>query len=257
MSSGTDTDTTPTHLFVAIPNNSGSTLAARLISQSPDFLTLGSEGQHVDGFDGPIPRDLGSALVFTETPVLADAESYDWRAIEEAWERRWAAAAEMNPRGKVRLEKSPPNVMRVPLLAHRFPRSRFVIGCRDPYAMVEGIMRRRPEVAVERAARHALSCLRWTQSNASWMMGRALITSYETMCAEPGKFVDGVARLCGTTPVPLAADVTLTIKGRTSRGVVDYNAEQIDRLTAGQIEAITAVLMADECTVRQMGYTLR
>ena len=126
------------HLFICVPNNSGSSLVQKLLALSPTVATLPEEGQHVDGYAGPVPRELGVTHFYSVSDAFTNPESYDWLKIRRVWEQYWEAD---NPKAAIRVEKSPPNVVRIHMLDAEFPEAHFVISWRNPYAMAEGILR--------------------------------------------------------------------------------------------------------------------
>ena len=145
------------HLFICVPNNSGSSLVQKLLASSPTVATLPQEGQHVDGFAGPVPRELGVTHFYSESDVFTKAESYDWPEIRRVWQLHWEGD---NPKAAIRVEKSPPNVVRIQMLDAEFPEAHFIISWRNPYAMAEGILRNNGQAQVAQAGRHSINMLK-------------------------------------------------------------------------------------------------
>ena len=54
------------HLFLLVPNNSGSSILHDLIATSPDVAILPGEGQFCDNFVGPLAYQYGVAHFFTK-----------------------------------------------------------------------------------------------------------------------------------------------------------------------------------------------
>ena len=79
------------------------------------------------------------------------------------------------------MDKSNPNMMRVPAIKKEFQNSTFIAMVRNPYAQVEGIMRRNGATA-EYAAKFALKCLRYQKQNKLSEKENILFTSYEELC---------------------------------------------------------------------------
>lgn len=230
--------TASTHLFLAIPNNCGSTLAARLISQSEHVATLGAEGQHVPGFAGPIPRERGNALLFTrQLDELQDERFYDWPTIQELWNARW----ERTPGALIRMEKSPPNIARIEMLRDNFPNACFVISWRNPYAQVEGIMRgRRGTIGATTAAWHALSCLDLAR-RALFIPVSQTRMSYERICENPNRLITQVSEMVRVQLPPIDPDAPIKIKGRLWNGIRSTNDEQIERLDPRDVRVISEI----------------
>lgn len=106
--------------------------------------------------------------------------------------------------GEVLVEKSPPNVTRIPYLRSIFPDARFVVWIRDPRA-VSGSTQRWTSTALP------LLMMHW---NAAYMRAIAdldddcHIESYEAFCDDPDATLARIARFCDLAPrvppLPLA-----------------------------------------------------
>src|SRR5262245_51789786 len=157
-----------THLFIISPNNSGSTFLKNALATSSRTWNLVREGQNTFGFSGP--RSIGKrALGWASDPRwiddFVDPTNYDWPAIRRAW---YFQAFSRDARASVFVEKSPPFLLIVDELSRQFANARFLFMVRDPYAVVEGILRRAPRVwrnkvpaerTVSAAATHVMTCL--------------------------------------------------------------------------------------------------
>src|SRR5512145_3089051 len=90
------------HLFVLCPPASGSTLAQRILATSPNVAAMPEEGQTY------VPEIL--FIPERWNPALA----IDWKEVRRSWEKVW------DPAKPVRLEKSPPHLLRAGQLERAF-----------------------------------------------------------------------------------------------------------------------------------------
>jgi len=140
------------HLFLLSINNSGSSILHEKIRQSKYTTTLPDEGQFIQGFSGPNPFVLNCPYMFSERyHDFALEKNYDWESIRTLWNSFWK-------QDSIKVEKSPPNVVRAHMLKRHFENSEFVIQVRNPYQIVTSILKLRPDVSVERSCTHVASC---------------------------------------------------------------------------------------------------
>jgi Sulfotransferase family len=253
-----------THLFVICPNNSGSTFLKNALATSSRTWNLVREGQNTFGFAGP--RSIGKrALGWAADQQWIEAfvdHDYDWQAIKRAW---YFQAFSHDPCASVFVEKSPPFLLIVDELGRQFRNARFLFMVRDPYAVVEGIVRRAPrawrgnlapEQACALAATHVMTCLKYQRRNVEASNGRGVFFTYEQMCAEPDKVERSIAGL-----VPELNDLTLQqrlrVKGLYDETLRDMNEQQIARLSESQRSEITDVFRRNCDVMDFFGYPLR
>ena len=242
------------HLFICVPNNSGSSLVQKLIAQSPNVATLPQEGQHVDGYAGPIPGELGVTHFFSVSDAFTKPESYDWSEIRRVWEQYWEAD---NPAAAIRVEKSPPNVVRIHMLDAEFPEVHFVISWRNPYAMAEGILRNNRQAQVAQAGRHAINMLKSARENIQQYGDRSVVMSYEELTADPQVFLDRLTQLLPEIGSLRAdAEGEIVVKGRRYSGIRDTNAEQIANLAPWMIKQLNRVFERHADVLEHFGYKL-
>lgn len=140
------------HLFLLPINNSGSSILYEKIRQSKYTTTLPDEGQFIQGFAGPNPFLFNCPYMFSERyHDFACEKNYDWEKIKELWNSFWE-------QDLIKVEKSPPNVVRAHMLKRNFDNSQFIIQVRNPYQIVTSILKLRPDVSIERACGHVASC---------------------------------------------------------------------------------------------------
>lgn len=140
------------HLFLLSINNSGSSILYEKIRQSKYTTTLPDEGQFIQGFAGPNPFVLNCPYLFSERyHDFAFEKNYDWDSIKILWNSFWKEDL-------IKVEKSPPNVVRAHMLKRHFENSEFIIQVRNPYQIATSILKLRPDVSIERSCMHVASC---------------------------------------------------------------------------------------------------
>jgi|694.fasta_scaffold06157_1 hypothetical protein len=140
------------HLFLLSINNSGSSILYEKIRQSKYTTTLPDEGQFIRGFSGPNPFVLNCPYMFSERYHDFSLEkNYDWFSIKTLWNSFWEEDL-------IKVEKSPPNVVRAHMLKRHFENSEFIIQVRNPYQIVTSILKLRPDISIERSCAHVASC---------------------------------------------------------------------------------------------------
>jgi hypothetical protein len=140
------------YIFLLSINNSGSSILYEKIRQSKYTTTLPDEGQFIQGFAGPNPFALNCPYMFSERyHDFAFEKNYDWNSIKTLWNSFWKEDL-------IKVEKSPPNVIRAHMLRRHFENSQFIIQVRNPYQIVTSILKLRPDVSIERACGHVASC---------------------------------------------------------------------------------------------------
>lgn len=243
------------HLFVLAPNNSGSTFLTRALGLSPGAWSLPREAQHVEGFAGPSSRGTGTGLLWASTPenlaLFTDPAAYDWERSRRAWHFQ---AEAYQPDASVLALGSPPFLLIAKELATHFVEAQFLVMVRNPYAMVEGILRGTPgALDPAAAARHVMVALQHQRANQQKLGERAICFDYETMCREPDSVAAKISAL-----VPQLGGVLLSrklpVKGNYDEELRDMNADQIARLTPHQISAANSVFDADWPLLEYFGY---
>lgn len=235
-----------THLFIICPNNSGSTFLKHALASSAYTWNLAREGQHTFGFVGPSSSKAELNRQWAATAesiaVFTDADAYDWPATRPAW---YFQAFSASPDAHVFVEKSPPFLLVVDQLAAHFPDARFLFMVRNPYAVVEGILRKSrrawlesvgADAALRIAAAHVVNCLAYQRRNIERWSRQGACFTYEEMCADPRR----VERLIADQ-VPGLDDVNLRQRLRVheyDEPLRNMNAQQVSRLGADQWKII-------------------
>ena len=196
--------------------------------------------------------------------VLRDPAHYDWPRTRAAWYFQTYAR---DPLAPVFVEKSSTSLLIVGDLARHFRNTKFLFMVRNPYAVCEGICRKRQRrpwglsTALERetletvAARHVATCLAIQRRNIEAYGDRGVFFTYEAMCREPERVARKIQDL-----VPELDDLNLRqrlwVHSDYHEMLTDMNARQIARLDAGQIQAINLELQKHRAVLNHFGYEI-
>lgn len=232
------------NLFLICPNNSGSTFLKGIMANSHNTWNLKREGQHMVGFQGVSTSGIGAELLWATDKWLSyftDEKAYDWPKTKKAW---YFTATALNPNASVFFTKSPPAIVWVEQLKQHFSNSKFIFMVRNPYAVVEGIARRkrdkfpRQEI-IGMAATHIMKCFELQIENIENHQD-ALFFTYEDMCSAPDKIADQLASF-----VPdlndLKMDIAIPVKGNYCESLRDMNEQQINNLSKDDLTEINRV----------------
>ncbi|MEM6479188.1 MAG: sulfotransferase, partial [Pseudomonadota bacterium] len=173
-----------------------------------------------------------------------------------AWYFQASAA---RPDASVFLKKSPPHLLISEALCAAFPHSYFILMVRNPFATVEGILRRKMwdldrAEKTRLAAQHVLNCFRKQLENRKALGSRGLWLTYEALCKNPRSTAEDISLF-----LPELGDLTfekkVPVKGLYDEPARDFNADQIARLSEADIRIISNVLSQDMPTLRDVGYS--
>ena len=253
------------HLFLLCPNNSGSTYLSRALATSQSVWSLPREGQHMVGFAGPSTIETPWPLIWgAQEGSLAhfrDSPDYDWERTKRAWYFHANAARDDAP---VFHTKSPPFLLIADQLAANFVNTSFLFMVRDPYATLEGIMRRHIAAGTvaevgrlpEIAARHLVTCYRYQRDNIAKFADRSKFFRYEDLCADPQAVANSIAELM---PELEGLDLTqkLAVKGSYDEPLRNMNKDQIARLSAAEIEMANEIFCPNAELLSHFDYSIR
>lgn len=233
----TEPATTPTYLFILCPPYSGSTLLWRLVATSTRASILPTEGQFL-----PEVRDEMRAAAWEPDHDVS------WPRIKTVWDGYWDHAK------PVLVEKSPPNAARAREIVEHFDPVAFLVMVRNPYAHVEGLMRRNGWHAARAAAFAAMTLD--VQTDNARTLPDAVHFTYEELAADPAGVLGRVREL-----LPVLDDMDATgefaihsVDGTVARGVVNLNARKIRRLSGRSLRAINTVLDEHHDAMAFWGY---
>ena len=264
-----------THLFVVVPNNSGSTFLKEALRTCAATWNIEHEGWRTLGFAGPMPHDpVGPAppnafpaLLWASEPrwlrLLSDRGAYDWPRTRQAW---YFQAFAQDPQATVFVAKWPPFVLCTDQLREAFPVAKFLFMLRNPYAVCEGICRKYAHLAdamaaegktlEERAATHVASCFAHQRRNLVRHGDCGVFFTYEAMCAEPERTERDIAAL-----VPALRHLSLRqrlgVKDNTyNEPLTNMNVRQLERLTRAQFDRLNSVFRRHADTLGYFGYEI-
>jgi tetratricopeptide (TPR) repeat protein len=123
------------HVFLLGFPRSGTTLLEQVFASHPDAVTLGEKDTLADGARAFLgrPQDLNNLWAASEDILAFYRETY-WRRVREFG---------VEPRGKVFVDKTPINSVKLPLIAQIFPDAKVLFALRDPRDVVLSCFRRR------------------------------------------------------------------------------------------------------------------
>jgi hypothetical protein len=238
------------HLFLLVPNNSGSSILHDLIATSPDVAILPSEGQFCDNFVGPLAYQYDVAHFFTKKEdIFRNKKNYEWEIIKRQWKFHWNNS---NPNATVFLQKSPPDILRDDMLTEEFEDTKFIIMIRNPYAMVESILRANPTASLVDAATHAIRCLEIQLENSEKYLND-LVFKYEDLTNNTTEIVKQIEEYLNITRID--NNRIFNTKGYSSK-ILNMNEFQIKKLSDKQLKIINSVFSKKMTVLSECGYEL-
>lgn len=253
-------------------HNSGSTLIQRYISRCANSVCFidGTEGcafwRRKKG-QGIAPHDTHyhiSRLLSLRPEVFYNQDNYNYDKIKELWQHHWAKSEEgKNIDQPVYFDKSPAiGIYMAEGLQRVFPDSQFLILMRDPYAVVEGTMRRTYGIGKRYpaglCAQHWLHCAKQQIKNFRELEFSLLFT-YEVLCEEPERIQEAIIDF-----VPQLNDIDLSQEsnvwsitdkiGQDMKEIQSFNEQQFDNLKKQDVEDINSVLEGHADVLEFFGY---
>jgi hypothetical protein len=175
---------------------------------------------------------------------------YDWKKIKEVWMKYWDQSK------SVLLEKSIPNIIRVEQIKIEFENIKFICMVRNPYAQIEGIMRRNNATA-EYAATFALKCLRHQKKNIE-REKNLLFFTYEELCENKLGVVKKIIEF-----IPDIKDIKIenefkahNFKTKESMRIINLNKEKIAKLSTKEISIINSIFKKEEGLLSYFNYSI-
>ena len=226
-------------LFILGVNNSGTTVLAKLLETHPAIRALPAEGQLLtDAF--PRPDRLGVERLWSaRMDLFRWTEDHDSTSALQA-KKDWLQHYPKRP--GILLEKSPPNTLRSRWLQKHFTPSRFLGIVRHPYAVCEGIRRRR-NYSIEEAAQHwfiANTCLLEDME----FLSHNLLIRYEDLVGNPEHCLNQVQDFIGIAQRSLqdaCENVEAhSLEGNTS-GLINLNEKSFGNLSSGDLKSINRI----------------
>jgi hypothetical protein len=228
-------------LFLLGCNNSGTTLLVETLQSHPLIRSLPKEGQRLTRAI-PNSAPLGIGRVFTQKiDLFRQLETDNGNCVPRL---RYDWSYYSDPRPGIRLEKSPPNTLRSRWLQQHFAPARFLVLVRNPYAVCEGIARRRGH-SIEEAAIHWRTVHEVLTEDMPHL-AHSLVVRYEDFCESPLEELERVRMFLG---LDQPFDPSVTTKefnahnmDGTPRKLRNFNERSINKLRDEQKAVITQIV---------------
>ena len=229
-------------LFILSPPFSGSTLLNQILSTSSNISCNNNiglrEGQHLP---------IACKIMFHDDRWDIQKQ-FPWQTIKRIWIKYWDLSK------AVLLEKSPPNIIRAISIQKHFTDCKFICLVRNPYAQIEGKIRRH-EKGVTEATGEILFYLKTQQKNIEQLKS-VLYLSYEELTNHPEVAKERIIEF-----IPKLSDISITqeykahnFKTSSKMGIVNLNKEKIDKLTDDQITIINSIFEKEKEVLEYFGY---
>ncbi|MGP1386488.1 MAG: hypothetical protein ACTS2F_23210 [Thainema sp.] len=244
------------HLFLLSPPLSGSTVIGQLMATSSHVTVFPNKGE-------------GQFLPAAQPLLLVDQRwnpdyTPNWQKLKAIFYSYWW------PSRRIRFEKSPPNIIRAVQLEQTFQPSYFLITIRNPYALVEGLLRRKwpfgqfgpqsseaPPATASQAAKFWVHVANAQRRNLQ-TLEHTLLFTYEEIMDQPEfvtqKIVAFLPELESLQPDAKVSSHNVT--GRPVTHLQNLNALKIQNLSESQIAEINQVLGQHEELLSYFGYEL-
>lgn len=188
-------------LFVVGCNNTFTTLLKNILKHHPEIDDVPGEG-HRASRRMPNPSTYRVGRIWAAHPLTLDAMRHPkmrwpwtFRKLKADWMKHYHG-------GKYMMEKSPPDSVRIPWLNERFKEDRqeplFIALFKNPYAVCEGIVRRRGyKVAMETAARHTRNVYEIMMKDLGTFNYKFMLIPYERFVNDIGDWLRVVEDFLG------------------------------------------------------------
>ncbi len=229
-------------LFILSPPYCGSTLLNQILSTSNNL----SCNNHLGVREGQLLPEVKDIMFYNKgwhTDV-----SYPWEAIKKVWMRYW------DQRKPILMDKSTTNIMRVTEIKRVFENVVFLAMVRNPYAHVEGIIRRN-RATTEYAAEFALKCLRYQRQNKE-NEENILFISYEDLCDNKDKLIEKIQEFIPELGT-INSDRSFSAHNFKTQGkmkIQNLNHEKINKLSSEQMKVINSYFKKEEELLNYFGY---
>ena len=231
-------------LFILTPPYCGSTLLNQILSTSNNI----SCNNHLGVREGQLLPEVKDIMFYNKG--WHSSVSYPWKEIKEVWMKYW------DQRKLILMDKTNTNIMRVSEIKEVFEDTFFLAMVRNPYAQVEGIVRRNG-ATTEYAAQFALKCLRYQKENKD-NEKNILFISYEDLCDKTtesiGKIQDFIPNIGS-----LRTDLEFSAHNFKTKGkmkINNLNKEKINKLSSEQIKIINSYFKQEEELLNYFGYSI-
>jgi len=230
------------HLFLLSPPLCGSTALAQLVRTSRNATVFPGSGE---GQFLPEAQEL----MGVDQRWDPDLE-IDWPRIREIFLSYWS------PLRPIRFEKSPPNLVRALDLERTFEDAYFLVTVRNPYAQIEGLLRRGwpfgifgPQTTQTAPVTPRLAAEFWARTASFQIknlsqLERTCFFRYEDLTESTNATIERIVSFVpGLESVNINTELTAhNVTGMPIKGLTNLNQKKIDNLEAEQIAEINGVL---------------
>ena len=231
-------------LFILTPPYCGSTLLNQIISTSNNV----SCNNHLGVREGQLLPELKDVMFYNKG--WYNDVSYDWKEIKKVWMRYW------DQRKPILMEQSDANIMRVSEIKKVFDNNFFLLMVRNPYAHIEGLMRRNG-ISIESATEFALRCLKYQKHNIENEKNVLLLT-YEELCDNKYESISKIQSF-----IPEIGSLVVNrefsahnFKTKGKMKIYNLNSEKINRLESHQISIINTYFIREKALLDYFGYSI-
>ena len=231
-------------LFILSPPYCGSTLLNQILSTSNNL----SCNNHLGVREGQLLPGVRDIMFYNKG--WDSNVSYPWFKIKKVWMQYW------DQRKGILMDKTTTNIMRVAEIKKVFDNIFFLAMVRNPYAQVEGLIRRNG-ATVEYAALFALKCLRYQKENRE-NEKNLLFLSYEDLCDHKEQSVEKIKEF-----IPNIGNIKIDLefsahnfKTKGKMQIENLNDEKIKKLTHEQIKVINSYFKKEEELINYFNYSI-
>ena len=231
-------------LFILSPPFCGSTLLNQLLSTSKTL----SCNNHLGVREGQLLPEVMDIMFYNKG--WHEKVNYPWVKIKQIWMKYW------DQRKKILLDKTTTNIMRVSEIKETFNNSVFIAMVRNPYAQVEGLIRR-TGATVEYAAKFSLMCLQHQRDN-KINNPDILFFTYEDFCNDTliiTKKIQDVIPEIGILKVN-AKFSAHNFKNNSKMKIQNLNSEKIAKLDPSQLKEINEYFNKELDLLDYFGYSI-
>ena len=230
-------------LFILSPPYCGSTLLNQILSTSKNVSCNNPLGVR----EGQLLPELRDLMFHDRWEVN---KYYPWQRIKMTWMKYW------DRRKIILLEKSDANMVRVDGIKMTFDNHVFLAMVRNPYAHVEGIIRRN-DATIEYAAKFALQCLKYQKMNKE-NEKNILFISYEELCDNKDIIIKKIQKFIPELG-SVDSDLEFTAHNFKTNGkmrIKNLNDEKIGGLSIDKINEINKYFKPNKELINYFGYSI-
>lgn len=231
-------------LFILTPPYCGSTLLNQILSTSNNL----SCNNHLGVREGQLLPEVKDIMFYNKG--WDKQVNYPWEKIKHVWMKYW------DQRKTILMDKTNTNIMRVTEIKKVFKNIFFLAMVRNPYAQVEGIIRRN-DATTEYAAEFALGCLRYQKINKETQKN-IFFVSYEDLCDNTEQVIYRIQEFIPELGM-IKSDLEFSAHNFKTKGkmkIQNLNDEKINKLSSKQIQIINSYFKKEEDLLNYFGYSI-